>query len=166
VNLYAESSAILAWLLEEANGEAVRAHLGKAARVFSSELTLVECDRTVHRAVALDRLTEADAAAVRAMLSSASQMWDLLHFSQLVFERARRSFPVEPVRTLDAIHLATTVVASESVGPLAVLSLDERVRRNARALGFEVLPPNDPTYPQGRQQLIVRESDHDPIVVG
>jgi len=44
------------------------------------------------------------------------------------------------VRTLDAIHLATAVLA-RSLGPdLAVLSLAERFRRSAEQMGFRALP--------------------------
>jgi len=50
-------------------------------------------------------------------------------------------FPVEPIRTLDAIHLASAILARAAVPDLALLSLDERVRANGRALGFTVLPP-------------------------
>ena len=57
-----------------------------------------------------------------------------------VVERARRPFPVEPVRTLDALHLSSAVVASTRVTDLAILSLDERVRAAGRALGLPVVP--------------------------
>ena len=57
-----------------------------------------------------------------------------------VLLRARSPMPGDPVRTLDALHVATMTVLRESVGPLAVLSLDDRVRACAMALGFVVLP--------------------------
>jgi hypothetical protein len=57
-----------------------------------------------------------------------------------VVERARRPFPVEPVRTLDALHLASALVASARLPDLALLSLDERVRSAGRALGLPVVP--------------------------
>jgi len=57
-----------------------------------------------------------------------------------VVERARRPFPVEPVRTLDAIHLASALLASARVADLGLLSLDERVRAAGRALGLPVVP--------------------------
>jgi predicted nucleic acid-binding protein len=58
--------------------------------------------------------------------------------------RARSSFPVEPVRTLDAIHLATAAVFHESLGGLQVLSFDERIRANAQQLGLGVTPSRLP----------------------
>ena len=49
-------------------------------------------------------------------------------------------FPGEPIRALDAIHLATALVIRDIYPDLRVLSLDQRVRQNAVALGFEVVP--------------------------
>jgi len=57
-----------------------------------------------------------------------------------IVERARRPFPDEPIRTLDAIHLATATLAQSLVSELAVVSLDDRVRASARQMGFRVLP--------------------------
>jgi hypothetical protein len=59
-----------------------------------------------------------------------------------VAERAGGRFPLEPVRTLDAIHLASMAVLRESLPDLVVLSTDARVRENSAQLGFEVRPPS------------------------
>ena len=53
MSLYAESSAVLAWLLDEAAGAFVRQTLAQTEIVLASDLTLVECDRVLHRAAAL-----------------------------------------------------------------------------------------------------------------
>jgi len=58
VNLYAESSAVLAWLFDEPTAPEVRTLLGEAGVVVASDLTLIECDRVLLRAVALKELTE------------------------------------------------------------------------------------------------------------
>ena len=78
MNLYAESSAVIAWLLGEPSGKKVRAFLGEAEAVVSSDLTLVECDRVMIRAVALGKITEAQAADRRAVLSAAAARWHIL----------------------------------------------------------------------------------------
>jgi uncharacterized protein with PIN domain len=49
---------VLAWLFAEPTGEEVRNALGAAERVLTSELTLIECDRVLHRAEALGELSE------------------------------------------------------------------------------------------------------------
>ena len=53
-----------------------------------------------------------------------------------VLARAGRAFPVEPVRTLDAIHLATALEFLAAFPDLAILALDRRVLANAIALGL------------------------------
>jgi predicted nucleic acid-binding protein len=62
VSLDAESSAVLSWLLDEDSSTHVRRLLGAAEVIVASDLTLIECDRVILRAVALGELTEADAA--------------------------------------------------------------------------------------------------------
>jgi hypothetical protein len=57
-----------------------------------------------------------------------------------VVRRARQPFGAESVRTLDAIHLSSTLVARAAVSGLDMLTLDARLRRAARALGLRVLP--------------------------
>lgn len=45
------------------------------------------------------------------MLERAQAHWTLFQVSEAVLARARRPFPVEPIRTLDALHLATALTA-------------------------------------------------------
>jgi predicted nucleic acid-binding protein len=140
VTLYVESSAVLAWLLGEPAGNDVQAHLAAADAVASSELTLVECERVLHRAVDLGEMREADAAELRGVLAAAARGWHMVQVDQPVLDRARRPFPAEPVRTLDALHLASAVLLAPALPSLTVLSLDERVRRNAAVMGLPILP--------------------------
>lgn len=131
---------MLAWLLAEPTSEAVREALAAAERVVASDLTVVECDRALTRAEVSRRLVEADAAELRSRLNAAATGWILLRLDADVIERARRPFPREPLRTLDALHLASALAARAGAGQLALLSLDGRVRAAGRDLGFDVLP--------------------------
>jgi len=140
MSLYAESSAVLAWLLGDPGSRRARTALAGADLVVASDLTLVECDRVMLRAVALDELAEADAAERRARLNAAATHWHLLRLGPDVLQRARRPFPAEPIRTLDALHLASALVARAAVPGLTFLSLDDRLRASARELGFSVTP--------------------------
>jgi predicted nucleic acid-binding protein len=140
LNIYAESSAVLAWLLGEATGRSVREVLRRADVVMASDLTLIECDRVLIRAVALGEIEEAAAAERRARLNSVAAHWHLWRLTVDIAERARRPFPAEPVRTLDAIHLASALAARSTVPNVELLSLDDRIRRSARELGFRLQP--------------------------
>jgi hypothetical protein len=131
VNLYAESSAVLAWLLDEPTAPAVRRLLGEAEVIVASDLTLIECDRVLLRAVALKELTEAIEAAAH---------WQVLRIAGEIVDRSRQPFPGDPIRTLDAVHLASLLVARSAVVGLRLLSLDDRVRQAATGLGVAVEP--------------------------
>ncbi len=131
---------MLAWLLDEPMAPAVRRLLGAAEAIVASDLTLIECDRVLLRAVALKVVTEAEAADRRAHLIVAAAHWQVLRIAGEIVDRARQPFPGDPIRTLDAIHLASLLVARSAVVGLRLLSLDERVRQAAKGLGVAVEP--------------------------
>lgn len=138
--VYAESSAVLAWLLGEPAGALVQLELARAELVVTSELTAVECRRCLVRGVKAGRLGEGVAADRAARLTTVASEWNLVRMESSVLDRAGAPFPVEPVGTLDAIHLGSALAARSGLGPIAVLTLDHPVRRAAVALGFAVLP--------------------------
>jgi predicted nucleic acid-binding protein len=131
---------VLSWLLGEAAAEEVTAALGQAEQVVASDLTVLECGRSLLRAHVTGVLSELELARRRTTLEKSSYHWTLLKIDRDVLERARRRFPVEPIRTLDALHLASALIARSAVADLAVLSFDQRIRDNAAALGFDLLP--------------------------
>jgi predicted nucleic acid-binding protein len=140
VTLYAESSAVLAWLLGEDAAPRVRALLRGAELVVASDLTLLECDRVLIRAASLGETDEAMSADRRAHLNAAATHWHVLRLSPDIVHRARQPFPAEPIRTLDAVHLASALAARSAVPGIELLSLDDRVRRAGAQLGFRLHP--------------------------
>ena len=52
--------------------------------------------------------------------------------------RVRRPFPAEPVRTLDAVHIATAESLGEPPQLMTIVTRDNRVRESATALGYSV----------------------------
>lgn len=140
MNLYAESSAVLAWLLDEPRAEEVESILNGAVRIVASVLTLVECERTLVRSSVTGTLRDFEAAQRRSQLKEVSSEWIAVELGKEILVRARQRFPAEPVRTLDALHLASALTAKVAMPDLALLSLDGRVRASGEALGFDVLP--------------------------
>jgi predicted nucleic acid-binding protein len=140
MNVYAESSAVLAWLLGDETSHTVRDVLQHSELVLASDLTLVECDRVLIRAVTTGEIEEAAAADRRAYLNAATSHWHVWRISLEIVERARHPFPAEPIRTLDALHLASALAVRSAVPAVELLSLDERIRRAAKLLGFHVQP--------------------------
>jgi predicted nucleic acid-binding protein len=137
--LYAESSAVLAWLLAEPAGETVAALL-RSEPIVASELTLLECDRVLLRLGARGELAPDGVRTRLDELDANASTWGIEPIISAVVRRAREPFPDDTVRSLDAIHLATALIIRASVGDLALLSLDRRIRANAAALGFRVVP--------------------------
>jgi len=131
---------VLAWLLGEEADYRVREVLRRAALVAASDLVLLECDRVLIRAVALGEIDEVTAADRRVLLNAAAAHWHLWRVSSEIVDRARRPFPVEPVRTLDAIHLASALAARSAVPGIELLSLDDRIRQSGKQLGFRLQP--------------------------
>jgi predicted nucleic acid-binding protein len=92
------------------------------------------------RAVTLGEIDEAKAADRRAYLNAAASHWHLCRLSLDIVDRARHAFPAEPVRTLDAIHLASALAVRSTVPSTELLSLDDRIRRAGEQLGFRLQP--------------------------
>ena len=133
---YIESSALVAALLE--SDAQVLKSLQRAERHVTSSLTFAEGARAILRARVAGRLSaDGERAAVRALRQVERHCY-VVAITQDVLERVKRPFPVEPVRTLDAMHLATLEILGEPPALVTVLTRDSRVRENAIALGYSV----------------------------
>ena len=143
MTVYAETSAVLRWLFAESGGEDVRATLAAAIKVVSSRLTAIETRRVVRRAEREGRISAAESADLGAVFAQALSTWAVLELTDEVARRAEEGFPSEPVRTLDAIHLASALVLRQSFPDLVIVTADERVRANAVQLGMRagISPP-------------------------
>ena len=131
-----ESSALVAALLE--HDITAMQPLPAGARLVTSALTLAETARAIIRARVAERLTvEQERAAVKALRTFARRCF-VLDVDSDVLNRVGRRFPVEPIRTLDAVHLATIGVLDESPQFVTIVTRDTRVRDNALALGYAI----------------------------
>ena len=133
---YVESSALVAALLErDANAlKSVRSR----GRTVTSALTIAETARMILRAKTAGRVTaDQERAAMRALHCFERRCF-VVAVTETVLTRVRRPFPIEPIRTLDAVHLATTELLGEPPAFIVVVTRDVRVRDNALALGYAV----------------------------
>lgn len=140
MNLYLESSAALRDLLEGDSAAEIRAALRGAAMVVTSRLTLAEVARVLARLRVLEPEVAARVAERETAFLSETDLWTVQPLDEDVLVRCGRPFPIEPVRALDAIHLATIEKVSGAVREITVLSTDDRIRKNAVKLGFAVIP--------------------------
>ena len=133
---YIESSALVAAIIErDAEAAAQVSEIGERA---TSALTLAEASRALIRARAIGRLTPREEQSALRVLHRFAQRCLVITVSDDILERAARPFPIEPVRTLDAIHLATLEALGETPQLVTVVTRDARIAGNARALGYAV----------------------------
>lgn len=133
---YIESSALVAALLEQdAEADAALREIG---RRITSALTFTEAARALLRARVTHRITADEERAALRALRRFERRCEVVSMMDAVLTRAGRQFPVEPVRTLDAVHLATLELLGEAPQLMTVVTRDARVARNARALGYSV----------------------------
>jgi predicted nucleic acid-binding protein len=131
-----ESSALVAALLER--DTAVIRKIRRGTRQMTSALTLAEAARALIRARAIGRLTAAEQRAAARALQTFERRCFILDVDRAVLDRVRRPFPVEPIRTLDAVHLATAELIGEAPALVTIVTRDDRVRKIAEALGYTV----------------------------
>lgn len=131
---YADASALVKLVREEAESEALRAFV-EDADLLSSELVLTEVPRAIRRAVAHDPGLPLDA-----LLEKTGELLDAV--ALLPLDRpvliAAGALDEAALRALDAIHVS----AALGVTPLdAFISYDERQSATARLVGLRTIAP-------------------------
>ena len=132
--LYAESSALVKLVRDEAESEALRAYVGDAD-LLSCDLVLTELPRAIRRAAALEPVL-----GLERLLRRVDDLLDelaLLPLDPGLLDAAGAL--TEPgLRALDAIHIA----AALSLWPLdGFVSYDERQSAAARLAGIRTVAP-------------------------
>jgi predicted nucleic acid-binding protein len=133
---YAESSAIVAALLEGDTdaGAAFRV----SAQHVTSALTPAEVRRAIVRARHDRRISREQERDAVTTLGALMESFQILTLSAEILDRVGRPFAAEPVRALDAIHLATIEAIADYPRLTTVVTRDRRVRANALAMGCQV----------------------------
>jgi predicted nucleic acid-binding protein len=140
--VYIETSAVLTWLLGESRADEVVSLVNGAKTMVTSVLTLLEAERGLIRVERQKMLTAAECQKLRGLIVRAKNAWVLMELSEEVRDLASRRFPVEPLRTLGAIHLATALVFLKAYSDLQMLSYDHRILDNLKSLGLTPLGRN------------------------
>lgn len=133
---YVESSALFAAGIEQ-DVTAIQAIRGEGVRVCSA-LTFAEVRRALAVARSSGRLSQDQQRHGLTWLRRFERRCEVVDVSASVLARLGRPFPVEPVRSLDAIHLATIETLDEDPAAVAVVTRDHRIAENARAMGYLV----------------------------
>jgi len=121
--IYVDTSVALAWILAEDRRPAVSfwSELVVSSRLLQYEVST----RLSAYGMTPDRQTAA---------REITSVLAFVELTQPVLERVLDPFPM-PVRTLDALHLATLDYLSHHVPDVVLASFDERMNEAARAMG-------------------------------
>jgi predicted nucleic acid-binding protein len=134
VNLYVDSSVLLRIILGEPDP---LPSWSSVDRVVASELVRVECLRTIDRARLMLRLDDRDVARHRFAAIETIESLSLVALSPAILERAADPFPTV-IGSLDAIHLASAVMARSDFEALEFATHDIQLGTAAQAMGFSV----------------------------
>lgn len=132
--LYLDTSAVLRAVLESGTSPDLETKIRTAEVLLTSRLSMVEASRAIHRLRQLGQLSETKLADVEREVEAVWARCDLWELTPSVCEAARRVAPHKLLRTLDALHLATFVLARQRIGDLELVTADERLQ--AAADGF------------------------------
>jgi predicted nucleic acid-binding protein len=133
---YIESSALVAALMED-DTTATRSIRSRGLRITSA-LTIAEASRAILRARAMARITLKQQQAALLALRRFSRRSHIIGVTDTILTLAARPFPIEPIRTLDAIHLASVASLGEPPALITIVTRDARIRENAVALSYAV----------------------------
>jgi len=141
VNVYVDSSVLLRVVLNE---RGTLREWRRIRRPIASELIRLECRRTIDRARIRERLSDAAVAQHREAVLGLLDAFDMVPLDGVVLERAAEPFPTL-LGSLDAIHLATALLARGQVEDLYFATHDGELATAARAMGFKVLGATPPS---------------------
>lgn len=129
--IYLDTSAVLRAVVENGTSPELEARIAAAPALITSRLSIVESSRAIHRLRQLGRVSETQLADAQREIDAVWARCEIWELTASVCEMARRVEPGRALRTLDALHLATFVLAREKIAGLELLTADERLQAAA-----------------------------------
>ena len=147
---YLDASALVKRYVDEEGSGWLRAIITpvRSHMLFTSRMTIVEVISAFTRRVRDGSLTLDEFASARDLFrSDCLQEYQIMPPTMAVIDTASILLERHPLRTYDAIHLATALGAQQflteqNYSPLVFLSADDRLNRAATVEGLEVDNPN------------------------
>lgn len=136
--LYLETSALLSWFFEQAKTEQIIAVIDRSAQVITSIISILEAKRAFARLEKTKEISPSPRVRLLQSLERNAMGWEVMGISPQIQQRISEPFPIEPVRTLDAIHLASALETAKIFPDCSVLTLDSRIISNLEPLGLEI----------------------------
>ena len=125
--LYLDTSVALRAALERGTTAEIEARLAAAPALVTSRLSVVESARALLRLRQHGSVTEGRLADARRELDALWTRCELWELTPAVCDLACHVAPDRALRTLDALHLATFLLARRRIAGLELLTADERL---------------------------------------
>lgn len=134
--VFVDSSVVLRLLFGEPNALRV---WPKITDAYASRLISVEIGRVIDRRRLAGAIGDVDVAHLQQEARRTLRSIEILAISEPILDRAAAAMPTM-LGSLDALHLATALELSRTVGsPAVVATHDEQLARAARASGLAVM---------------------------
>jgi predicted nucleic acid-binding protein len=131
--LYLDTSVGLRATLEQGTTSEIEQRIAAAPVLVTSRLSLVESARALLRIRARGGVPESSLADARRELDALWKRCELWELTPAVCDLASLLAPDEPLRTLDALHLATFLLARGRIEGLELLTADQRLEDAANS---------------------------------
>jgi len=132
--LYLDTSVALRATVERGTTPDIEARMAAAPVLVTSRLSLVESARALIRLRQQGRVAESRLADARREIDTLWTRCELWELTPAVCDLACHVVPDRALRTLDALHLATFLMARRRIEGLELLTADERLEDVARSL--------------------------------
>ncbi len=125
--LYLDTSVALRATLEQGTTPELEQRIAAAPALATSRLSLVESARALLRVRSQGGVPESRLADARRELDALWTRCEIWELSPAVCDLASLLAPDKPLRTLDALHLATFLLARRRIDGLELLTADRRL---------------------------------------
>lgn len=129
--LYLDTSMALRATLERGTTPQMEARIAAAPVLVTSRLSLVESARALHRLRQQSAVSESRLSDVQRDLDALWTRCELWELSRGICDLASHVAPQTALRTLDALHLATFLIARRRIEGLELVTADKRLEAAA-----------------------------------
>jgi predicted nucleic acid-binding protein len=134
--IYLETSALLTWLFNEPDASRVIDSLNDADLIVTSDLLRIETKRAIKRALHEKLITSEQLETLIQTFHGYINSCFRMSMDETVVSGATAVFPIEPVRSLDAIHMSTALEYKKLYPELKMLTTDTRLKQNTALLNL------------------------------
>jgi len=131
---YLETSALLTWLFNEPDASHIIDTINGADLVVTSDLLRIETLRAIKRALHEKLITLKQRETLIQTFRDYLKSCFIMSMDESVITGATEDFPVEPVRSLDAIHLSTALEYKKLYPELRMLTTDASLKQITASL--------------------------------